>query len=168
MRRLIRWRLPRLRRSPVPDLIEAVVELLAGHGRSVAPVPLARRDLSQLVVFVNPERAIVEDHSSSLVRIVIRVVEAQWYDACGARTGRNGQEPIQIIVLFCGRHLRRTALAERNLADQWRVGKVCVASRIRAVRDVGQAGGGVVSKGVLEQWSAGVLGNQRRSPQKVV
>ena len=67
----------------------------------------------------------------------------------------------------CG-HAPGTAVGEENLAYEGRVGKIGVGGRVVAVLHLTQARSGVISVGVVEQWSGGVKGGQVGAAQEGV
>ena len=60
----------------IANVVEGVLKLLSGHGRAIAPILPAGNNLSEVVVGVNPARAVGIGDGRALVGGVLLVIEA--------------------------------------------------------------------------------------------
>lgn len=126
------------------NIIERVIKLLSGHGRSVRPIPISARHLTQRIVGVNPVRTIGQGGAGSLIGVVIRIGVGNRREASGTGLGGDGGQPIQIIVGLGGGQAHGGIGFENNLTHQRRVGKVTVSRVVDAVAHGLQTRGVVV------------------------
>ena len=158
-----------LRLRPVANRVERVIKLLSGNRRARGEIFAAIGHLAQGIVAINPIGTIGQRVLRALIGRIIVVIVRQWGSVGGTWRRGNLRQPVQIIPLFCRRHPRQAALFERNLAHQWRIGKIRIRRRIVvAIGHHLQARGVVVAEGLLEQRAAGIQRHEIRPAHELV
>src|SRR6266700_2623974 len=109
------------RRFAVADVVEAILELLASNDRAVTPVALAKGDLAQRIVLIEPAGTVRIRDTGALIGRVVGVIETD--RRIGGRDGGDLREPVQIVIALGGGEPGRPTLLEGDGADQRRIGQ---------------------------------------------